>query len=173
MKISALSALAALLLAAPAVPFLLAQIPGATPIAEPGVLPETQAPAAKPLASPAATADTLLNDKTILVKYNSPAMRGRKVMGELVPYGKVWRTGANPATSFVTAGDLRIGSLRVPAGSYTIFTLPAAPGTPWMLIINKQIGQWGLSYDATKDLGRVPMQSATLPASQEIYVDQL
>ena len=121
----------------------------------------------KPIPSPAATANTTVHGKAITVKYNSPAMRGRKIMGELVPYGKVWRTGANPATSFVTAGDIMIGSLRVPAGSYTLFTLPAAPGTPWMLIINKQTGQWGLDYDQTKDFGRVPMQSATLASPQE------
>lgn len=123
---------------------------------------------AKPMPSPPATADTILNGKTIVVKYNSPAMRGRKIMGGLVPYGQVWRTGANPATSFVTAGDIMIGTLRVPAGSYTLFTLPAAPGTPWMLIINKRTGEWGLDYDATQDLGRVPMESATLPHSQEM-----
>ena len=102
------------------------------------------------------------------MKYNSPAMRGRKVMGELVPYGKVWRTGANPATSFVTAGDIMVGNLRVPAGSYTLFTLPAQAGSPWMLILNKQTGQWGLEYHQEQDLGRVPMKSATLPVPQEL-----
>ena len=167
MKTTASYALAVLLLAGSAGQFVIAQTPGSTPTAEPGSMPEMQDANTKPLASPAATADTILNGKTILVKYNSPAMRGRKIMGELVPYGKVWRTGANPATSFVTAGDIMLGSLRVPAGSYTLYTLPAAEGTPWMLIINKQVGQWGLTYDPTKDLGRVPMQSATLPSPQE------
>ncbi len=131
-------------------------------------MPEMQAAApAKPMASPAATAETMLNGKAIKVTYNSPAMRGRKVMGGLVPSGKVWRTGANPATGFVTDGDIMIGKLRVPAGSYTLFTLPAAPGTPWMLIVNKQTGQWGLDYHEDQDFGRVPMQSASLPAPQE------
>ena len=89
-------------------------------------------------------------------------------MGGLVPYGKVWRTGANPATSFVTAVNLKIGDLSVPAGKYTLFTLPAEPGKPWLLIINKETGQWGLAYKEQMDLGRTPMKSATLPAPQEV-----
>ena len=121
----------------------------------------------KPLASPAATADVSLNGKSISIKYNSPQMRGRKIMGGVVPFGQVWRTGANPATSFTTAADLKIGTQDVPAGSYTLYTLPAAPGTPWMLIINKQTGQWGTVYKEDMDLGRTPMQSTKLPAPQE------
>ena len=94
-------------------------------------------------------------------------MRGRKIMGDVVPWGKVWRTGANPATSFTTEGDLVIGKLRVPAGKYTLYTLPAAPGTPWMLIINQQTGQWGTVYKQDQDLGRTAMHARTLPVPQE------
>ena len=83
---------------------------------------------------------TDVNGKTVTVKYGAPSMRGRKVMGELVPYGQVWRTGANNATSFVTDGNLKIGTTTVPAGNYTLYTLPSA--SQWMLIINKQTGQW-------------------------------
>jgi hypothetical protein len=122
---------------------------------------------AKPLASPAAEASVSLKGKAITIHYNSPRMRGRKIMGELVPYGKVWRTGANPATSVVTDTDLKVGDLNVPAGKYTLYTLPAASGTPWMLIVNKQTGQWGTVYNQDQDLGRTPMRSATLPAPQE------
>ena len=121
----------------------------------------------KPLASPAAEAHVTLNGKTVEIHYNSPRMRGRKIMGELVPYGKVWRTGANPATSFVTATDLRIGELTVPSGKYTLYTLPAAPGTPWKLIINKQTGQWGTEYNEGQDLGRTNMQESKLGSPQE------
>jgi Protein of unknown function (DUF2911) len=122
---------------------------------------------AKPLASPAAQTDVTLGATTITIHYNSPAMRGRVIMGGLVPYGQVWRTGANPATSFVTTGNLKIGSLTVPAGNYTLYTLPAAPGTPWLLIINKQTGQWGTVYKQDMDLGRTPLHSEKLSTPQE------
>jgi hypothetical protein len=121
---------------------------------------------AKPLASPPAMAETTLDGAKITIHYNSPAMRGRKIMGDLVPYGQVWRTGANPATSFVTAANLKIGTLNVPAGHYTLYTLPAAPGTPWLLILSKKTGEWGIPYPAGDDLGRTPMQHDTLPAPQ-------
>jgi len=122
----------------------------------------------KPLASPAAMASVTVGGKAIVIHYNTPSMRGRKIMGGLVPYGQVWRTGANPATSFVTAGDIKIGALEVPAGSYTLYTLPAAPATPWLLILNKQTGQWGTVYKPEMDLGRNPMHFTKLPAPQEV-----
>jgi hypothetical protein len=122
---------------------------------------------AKPLPSPAAQTDVTLDGATITIHYNSPAMRGRVIMGGLVPYGKPWRTGANPATSFVTTGNLKIGTLMVPAGSYTLFTLPGAPGTPWKLIISKKTGEWGVPYPDGDDLGRTEMHLAKLPSAQE------
>jgi hypothetical protein len=121
----------------------------------------------QPVLSPPATADVRLDGKAIVVNYGSPVMRGRKIMGGLVPYGQVWRTGANPATSFTTEADLTIGKLRVPAGKYTLYTLPAAPGAPWMLIVNKQTGQWGTVYKQDMDLGRTAMHAKTLPVPQE------
>ena len=121
----------------------------------------------KPLLSPAAKTEASIDGAKITITYNSPAMRGRTIMGGLVPYGQVWRTGANPATSFVTTGDLKIGTLIVPAGSYTIYTLPAAPGTPWLLIVNKQTGQWGTEYKPDMDLGRTPLHYEKLAAPQE------
>jgi hypothetical protein len=126
-----------------------------------------QVGAAKPAASPAAETHVTLKGKTITIKYASPQKRGRDFMGGLVSYGQVWRTGANDATSLVTTTDLKIGDLDVPAGSYTIFSLPAAPGTPWQLIINKQTGQWGTEYHQEQDLGRTAMESAKLSAPQE------
>ena len=122
----------------------------------------------KQLASPAATAEVTLEGKALTIHYNAPSVRCRTIMGNVVPYGKPWRTGANPATSFVTAADLMIGDLHVPAGSYTLYTLPAAPGTPWMLIVNKETGQWGTVYHEAQDLGRVPMHATELPSSQEV-----
>jgi hypothetical protein len=133
--------------------------------APPGDNMPAPAPAAKPLLSPAATAEVKLDHKLIKINYNTPFMRGRKIVGGLVPYGKVWRTGANPATTLITKANLKIGSLDVPAGTYTIYTLPNAD--QWLLIINKQTGQWGTVYHEDQDLGRTPMESKTLPTPQE------
>ena len=119
----------------------------------------------KPLASPAATADVQLAGQTITIKYNSPRMRGRKIMGDLVPYGKEWRTGANPATTLITPVDLKIGDLTVPAGTYTLFTLPSA-GT-WQFIVSKKTGEWGIPYPAGNDLGRTPMKKRKLSSPLE------
>ncbi|HUZ95899.1 MAG TPA: DUF2911 domain-containing protein [Edaphobacter sp.] len=120
---------------------------------------------AKPLLSPAAIAKVTLSGKQIVIHYNAPSLRGRKMIGGEDPYGKVWRTGANPATTLITKANLKVGTLDVAAGTYTIYTLPS-PDT-WLLIINKQTGQWGTVYNENQDLGRTPMKSKTLPASQE------
>jgi len=88
-------------------------------------------------------------------------------MGDLVPYGQVWRTGANDATALTTPMDLNIGGTNVPAGKYTIYTLPSA-GT-WKLIINKQTGQWGTEYHQDQDLARVDMQKSQLSSPVEQF----
>jgi hypothetical protein len=79
----------------------------------------------------------------------------------------VWRAGANSATALHTDAELKIGSLTVPPGNYTLFVDTAA--SPWQLIVNKQTGQWGLSYDKSQDLGRVPMSVTKPPAKVETY----
>lgn len=119
----------------------------------------------KPLLSPPAKAAVELNGKQIGISYNSPSVRGRKIFGGLVPYGKVWRTGANPATTLKTDANLKIGTADIPAGTYTLYTLPSE-GT-WKLIINKQTGQWGTIYNQDQDLARVDMQKAQMPNPQE------
>jgi hypothetical protein len=172
MKTSLRYTLAAFLVAGSAALFLnvdLVSAQNAVTASKPGMSAATprSGQAEKPMPSPPAKAEVTLNGKAVTINYNSPRMRGRKIMGELVPYGKQWRTGANPATSFVTDGDLMVGDLHVPAGKYTLSTLPAAPGTPWQLIINKQTGQWGTEYHEDQDLGRTPMQHATLSSPQE------
>ena len=121
----------------------------------------------KVLPSPAATSSVRLEGKPVTVNFNSPSMRGRKIMGGLVPYDKVWRTGANPATTLITAADLKIGNLSVPAGTYTLYTLPSERDA-WMLIVNKQNGQWGTEYDQGQDLGRTPMTQNALSRPQEM-----
>ncbi len=122
-------------------------------------------PPGKALASPSATAEVSLDGKQVKISYNSPRAKGRKIMGALVPYGKVWRTGANPATTMVTEANLKIGTLDVPAGKYTIYTLPNA--RQWMLIVNKQTGQWGTEYNENQDLGRTAMTGNALSTPQE------
>lgn len=111
----------------------------------------------KPL-SPPAKAEAKLNGKQVTIDYSAPSKRDRVVMGELVPYGKVWRTGANGATTLQTATGLMLGTVHVPPGTYTLFTIPGEK--EWTLIVNKQTGQWGTSYDETQDLGRTKMTVA-------------
>jgi len=113
-----------------------------------------------------ATASVHIAGGTIDVRYNTPHMRGRKIMGELVPYGQVWRTGANPATTLITSVPLKFGDLLVPAGTHTIYTLPSADA--WKLIINNQTGQWGTVYTESMDLGRTPMMKKALGSPQEM-----
>jgi len=120
---------------------------------------------AKPLASPAATAEVSLGGKDIKITYNAPSLRGRKMVGGVDPYGKVWRTGANSATTLITKANLKIGTLSVPAGTYTLFTLPNPD--QWLLIVSKDTGEWGLAYKESSDLGRTPMKSNTLSSPQE------
>ncbi len=129
------------------------------------VVLQSPASADKPLPSPAADADVMLDGKPVSIHYNAPSVRGRKIMGDKVPYGKVWRTGANPATAFKAGTNLKIGNAEVPAGTYTLYTLPSE--STWMLIVNKQTGQWGTEYNQSQDLVRIPMKKAVLPQPQE------
>jgi hypothetical protein len=120
--------------------------------------------------SPAAQAQCKFSGgKTITVDYSSPRMRGRKVFGELVPYGKVWRTGANEATSFVTDESLiTVAGTKIPAGSYTIFTVPAPD--KWTLIINKHTGEPGIPYKyESEEAARVPMSITKLSSPVENF----
>src|SRR5271155_4858127 len=108
--------------------------------------------------SPPAKTDCKFPDgKTIHVDYSSPRAKGRKIFGGLVPYGEVWRAGANEATTFVTDTNLTIGDKNVPAGSYTIFAVPNPD--KWTLIVNKKTGEWGIPYKYEADeLARVSMK---------------
>jgi len=113
--------------------------------------------------SPPAQASVTLNGKPVTVDYCAPSLRGRQVGKEIAPYDKVWRTGANSATTLKTQSNLRIGDLAVPAGTYTIYSLPEEHG--WKLIINKQTGQWGTVYNQNQDLGRVKMLEGVIPSA--------
>ncbi len=108
---------------------------------------------------------------TITIDHGTPSKRGREIWGVLVPFGQVWRTGANQATQFITDRDLVFGTgtgaLAVPAGAYTLFSIPERAGG--LLIINRQTGQAGTAYDAARDLGRVPLEARPLPEAVEVF----
>jgi len=119
--------------------------------------------------SPPATASCDLGGgKSITVDYSSPRAKGRKIFGGVVPYGEVWRAGANEATTFVTTSDVMVGGTHVPAGSYTLFTVPNKD--KWSLVISKKTGEWGVPYPgADSDFARIDMKASTLPAAVEDF----
>jgi hypothetical protein len=119
-------------------------------------------------ASPHDQASAVIAGKKVTIEYGRPYKKGRPIFGGLVPYGQVWRTGADEATILTTEGDLMIGALRVAKGSYALFTLPGK--TEWTLVVNKVSHQWGaFSYDAKEDVGRVPMKLGVPPAPVEQF----
>jgi hypothetical protein len=117
--------------------------------------------------SPMDVTGTVVDGSRVTIYYSRPYTKDpqtgapRKIWGGLVPYGKVWRTGANEATTLVTQKPLQFGNVTVPAGACTIYSIPNADG-PSLLILNKQVGQWGLEYDEKQDLGRVEMKKEPL-----------
>ncbi|HET9708103.1 MAG TPA: DUF2911 domain-containing protein [Gemmatimonadales bacterium] len=115
--------------------------------------------------SPRDTARATVGGAHVEIDYGRPMRRGRTIFGNVVPWDTVWRTGANQATQLITDKDLVIGGTAVPAGTYSLFTIPSAKG--WQLIINKQHGQWGTEYDAKQDWARVPMRVRTLETPSE------
>lgn len=119
--------------------------------------------------SPPAKATLDLGDgKSITIDYSSPRLKGRKLGQELAPYGQVWRTGANEATTFVSTTDITVGGTPVPAGSYTLFSIPNKE--KWILIVSKTTGEWGTNYSGpSNDLARVDMKVSALPSSVENF----
>jgi hypothetical protein len=106
----------------------------------------------QPIPSPRDSVVLSLDTNVVSVNYGRPSMRGRKIMGGLVPWNKVWRTGANQATHLKTTFDMTFGGVPVTRGTYTLWTLPSQDG--WKVILNKQTGQWGTVYDPSLDLAR-------------------
>jgi len=121
--------------------------------------------------SPPAETSAVLAGKKIEIKYSSPRIRGRKIMGGLVPFGQVWRTGADSATTMSTQANLEIGTLKVPKGNYTLYTIPT-PGE-WTLIISKELGQWGTDYHQNLDLGRAKMSVKALDRPVENFTIEI
>ena len=127
----------------------------------------------KPLSPPASAECKFSDGKTVKIDYSSPRAKGRKIFGAagekaLVPYGDVWRTGANEATTFMAGADLTVGGKAVPAGNYTIFTIPKADA--WTLIVSKKTGEWGTDYAGEKeDAARAPMAVSKTSAPVENF----
>jgi hypothetical protein len=123
------------------------------------------------VASPRDSVQLVLAGKILSVNYGRPSARGRKIIGSLVPYNQVWRTGANEVTTFKTESDLTLGGVTVPKGTYSLFTLPSKK--TWQLIINKETGQNGLVYHPRFDLTRVKLQKHELPSYVERFTMSL
>lgn len=132
-----------------------------------GVAASTVALGQQPILSPRDSAEITLAGKRIFIDYGRPSMRGRVIMGGLVPYTRWWRTGANEATSFRTTADILVGDSLVPKGEYTLYTLPSEQ--QWKLIVNRQTGQWGTTYTPDLDLVRVSMKKKNLGKNVEKF----
>jgi hypothetical protein len=119
--------------------------------------------------SPPASAECKFSDgKSIKVDYSSPRAKGRKIFGGVVPYGEVWRTGANEATTFVPNTNITIDGKDIPAGNYTLFTVPNQD--KWTLIISKKTGEWGIPYPGEgDDLARLDMSVSKTSAPVENF----
>lgn len=117
--------------------------------------------------SPNDTVTATVGAATVTVRYARPSTRGRVIFGGVVPWDQVWRTGANAATLFQTSADLVFGETVVPAGDYTLWTIPRLDG--WTLIINRNTGQWGTEYAQEHDLVRLPMEVSTLAEHVELF----
>lgn len=113
--------------------------------------------------SPHETISTVVDRNRVTLVYGRPYAKDpktgetRKIWGTLVPYGKIWRTGSDEATLLITQQPIVLGGTDVPAGAYTLFTLPNADGTA-KLVLSKQLGQWGLQYDEKQDFARVDLK---------------
>jgi len=113
------------------------------------------------------TARATIGAATFAVDYGRPLVRGRELLGKLLPYDYVWRTGANAATQFTTSAPIMLAGMRVPAGTYTLWTVPRP--TRADLIVNKQTGQWGTDYDSSKDLGMARMKADSVATPVEKF----
>lgn len=117
--------------------------------------------------SPADTASFNQNGLSVQVDYCRPYKKDRVIFGQLLPYGKVWRTGANEATIFEVKQDVKIADKPLKAGKYTLWTIPNAD--IWTIVFNSQTGQWGTEYDETKDVLRVDVPASKLAETVEQF----
>lgn len=120
--------------------------------------------------SPPASTELKAGDATIKINYSAPSVKGREIWGKLVPYGEVWRTGANEATVFETDKDIKVEGKTLPAGKYSLFTIPGEK--EWVIIFNKNPKQWGAySYKATDDVLRVTVTPAAAPMTETFKIE--
>jgi hypothetical protein len=120
-------------------------------------------------ASPEATAEVNQNGVRVKVDYCQPSKKGRKIFGGLVPYGQVWRTGANEATIIDFDQNVTVAGQPLEEGKYSLWTIPAEGN--WIVIFNRETGQWGTNYDQTKDVLRVPVLSRQRPTvAEQFYI---
>jgi hypothetical protein len=131
------------------------------------VLGLTGIAAAQRYTSPPASTAVSIAGKKLTVEYYAPSMHGRKIMGDLVPFGEVWCPGANVATGLTTEADLQIGTLKLPKGTWSIWAIPGEK--EWTLIVNKQSGQHHLDYEPSQDFGRTKMTVKTLAPPVETF----
>jgi len=128
----------------------------------------------KPRVSPSERVSTVIDKNRVTVVYGRPYTKdaktgqNRKIWGGLVPYGKVWRLGSDEATLLVTEKPIVMGQATIPAGVHSLYLLPEENG-PTKLIVNKQLGQWGLTYDEKQDLARIDMKKETLDQPVEQF----
>jgi len=113
------------------------------------------------------TTRAAIGSATFTVDYGRPLARGRALLGDIIPYDEVWRTGANAATQFSTSMPITLGGIRLSAGTYSLWTVPRTNGVD--LIVNKQIGQWGTGYNGKFDLGKAAMGSAAAASPVEKF----
>lgn len=131
-------------------------------------------PAPDPRPSPLMLAKTQIGDTYVKIHYSSPQRRNpttgeiRQIFGSLVPYGQVWRTGANESTEITLTGDLMMGSAHVPAGTYAVYTIPGE--SEWTIILSRAVGQWGaFSYDESMDFARFKVPSSASDKTYEAF----
>ncbi len=120
--------------------------------------------------SPHEQTSVTIAGKKITIEYGRPSKKGREIFGSLVPWGEVWRTGADEATTITTEANLTIGTVKVPKGKYSLFAIPTDKAKEWPLIINKEPKQWGaFKLDTKQDLGRTMLKVEAAPAPVEQF----
>ncbi len=123
--------------------------------------------------SPPVTATGKIMGATITINYSSPAVKGRKIWGDLVPYDKVWRAGANEATLFETYKNIMVEGKSLPAGKYSLYAIPGK--TEWVIILNSQTGQWGIKMDGstTEDPAKDVIRVTVKPVKSSSFNERL